>query len=276
MAVVRDVSSEPAAAGPPGPHRLRADAERNRAALLGGARAVFAELGLEAPLETIAHRAGVGIATLYRHFPTREQLVAAALLDQVADYLCAAEQALASDDPWSGFVGFVERICAMQADDRGLGDLLSMALPADQEIEELRARANAMVIALVERAKSAGQLRADFAGEDLLLLLIANAAIVHVTARDAPDAWRRLMALQLDAFRARGNAARLPEAPSTQAMARAMLRLARSRGCAGPAAEDGESEHGAARGSPAGGAQAQRTGSAGVVAVEGAQGELGE
>jgi len=243
MAVVRGVNSEPATAEPPRPHRLRADAERNRAALLRGARAVFAELGLEAPLETIAHRAGVGIATLYRHFPTREQLVAAALFDQVADYLIAAEQAQASDDPWAGFVGFVERICAMQADDRGLGDLLSMALPADQQIEELRVRANAKVIALVERAKSAGKLRADFAGEDLLLLLIANAAIVHVTGQDAPEAWRRPMALQLDAFRARAEALPLPEAPSAQAMARAMLRLARSRGCAGPSVEDSAGGH---------------------------------
>lgn len=224
----------------PGPHRRRADAERNRTALLAEARALFAELGLEAPLETIARQAGVGIATLYRHFPTREQLVGAALLDQVADYVGAAEQALASDDPWSGFVGFVERICAMQAGDRGLGDLLSMALPADQEIEDLRIRANVMVIALVERAKAAGKLRPDFAGEDLLLLLIAGAAIVHITGRDAPDSWRRHMALQLDAFRAREDSIPLPEAPSTQAMAKAMLRLARSRGCAGRSPKGGD------------------------------------
>ena len=77
------------------PRRLRADAARNRAAIVAVARDVFAEQGLEAPLETIAARAGVGIATLYRRFPTREKLVAAALTEKVAEYAEAAEQALA-------------------------------------------------------------------------------------------------------------------------------------------------------------------------------------
>src|SRR5262249_18760694 len=77
------------------PPRLRVDAERNRAALLAAAREVFAEQGLEAPLEEVALRAGVGIATLYRRFPNRRQLVAAALVDTFAQYAEAAERALA-------------------------------------------------------------------------------------------------------------------------------------------------------------------------------------
>src|ERR1700735_4294889 len=91
--------------------RLRADAARNRAAIVAVARDVFAEHGLEAPLEVIAARAGVGIATLYRRFPTREKLVAAALVEKVTEYAEAARQALATPDPWDGFAGFVERIC---------------------------------------------------------------------------------------------------------------------------------------------------------------------
>src|SRR5262247_4053376 len=110
-----------------GPRRLRVDAERNRAALLAAAREVFAEQGLEAPLEEVALRAGVGIATLYRRFPNRRQLVAAALVDTFAQYAEAAERALAVSDPWAGFAGFIERICELQAADRGLSDLLSMA-----------------------------------------------------------------------------------------------------------------------------------------------------
>src|SRR5262252_10284554 len=96
------------------PRRLRVDAERNRVALLDAAREVFAEQGLEAPLEEIALRAGVGIATLYRRFPTRGQLVAAALVDKITQYAGLAEQALAAPDPWAGFTGFVERICELQ------------------------------------------------------------------------------------------------------------------------------------------------------------------
>src|SRR5208282_6134605 len=89
------VYPEPMTARHQPPRRLRADAARNRAAIVAVARDVFAEQGLEAPLETIAARADVGIATLYRRFPTREKLVAAALVDKIAAYEQAAEQALA-------------------------------------------------------------------------------------------------------------------------------------------------------------------------------------
>jgi AcrR family transcriptional regulator len=214
--------------------RLRADAVRNRDAIVAVARDVFAEQGLEAPLELIAARAGVGIATLYRRFPTREKLVAAALTDKVAEYAEAAEQALAVADPWSGFAGFVQRICELQASDRGLSDLLSMTLSADEQIEQLRRKANDRVITLIERAKADGTLRQDFAGEDLVLLLIATAAVMHVTGADAPAAWRRFVALALDAFR-RQDSPGLPEPPTTAQMTRAMLRLAAERGCGRPA-----------------------------------------
>jgi AcrR family transcriptional regulator len=221
------------------PRRLRADAERNRAAIVAAARDVFAEHGLEAPLEEIAQRAGVGIATLYRRFPAREHLVAAALVDKVMQYAEAAAEAAADSDPWAGFVRYVQRICELQAADRGLSDLLSMTLAADERIEHLRATANAQVVRLIERAKAAGKLRADFVGEDLLLLLIASAAVGQATRVDAPDTWRRFVALVLDAFERRDGSP-LPAAPSTAQMVRAMERLAAERGCgkslAGPQA----------------------------------------
>ena len=222
----------PGAPGCPGARGLRADAERNRAAILAVARDVFAEQGLEAPLEVIAARAGVGIATLYRRFPTREKLVAAALVEKITLYAQAAEQALEVRDPWAAFAGFVQRICDLQACDRGLGDLLSMTLPADEQIEQLRTAANGNVITLIERAKASGTLRDDFVGEDLLLLLIATAAVIQVTRADAPDAWRRFVALALDAFR-RQDSPGLPEPPTTVQMTRAMARLAAERRCGG-------------------------------------------
>jgi AcrR family transcriptional regulator len=222
------------APGPAGARGLRADAARNRAAILAVARDVFAEQGLEAPLEVIAARAGVGIATLYRRFPTREKLVAAALAEKIAQYADAAEQALKVPDPWAGFAGFVQRICELQACDRGLGDLLSMTLSAGEQIEQLRGTANENVITLIDRAKASGTLRDDFVGEDLLLLLIATAAVMQVTRVDAPDAWRRFVALALDAFRGQDSAG-LPEPPTTVQMTRAMVRLAAERGCGGRA-----------------------------------------
>ena len=218
---------------------LRADAARNRAAIVAVARDVFAEHGLAAPLEAIAARAGVGIATLYRRFPTREKLIAAALVEKVAEYAEAARQALAAPDPWDGFAGFVERICELQAGDRGLSDLLSMTLSANEQVEELRRTANELLITVIERAKAAGALRKDFVGEDLVLLLIATAAVMDVTRCDAPEAWRRYVALALDSFSSRSShrpepalpGPALPDPPSTAQLTRAMIRLARERGC---------------------------------------------
>lgn len=210
---------------------LRIDAERNRAALLDAARAVFSEQGVEAPLEEVAARAGVGIATLYRRFPTRQQLVAAALVEQVARYARLAQSALEHEDPWAGFAGFVEGACALQARDRGLSELLSMALPPTEEVERLRRLANARITELIERAKQAGVVRPDFVREDLRLLLLAHAAVVRVTHKDAPEAWSRFTALMLDAFAAQDRPP-LPSPPSAAQMTRVMRRLAEERGCA--------------------------------------------
>ena len=212
------------------PPRLRADATRNRDAILAAAKEMFAERGIEASLEEIAARAGVGIATLYRRFPSRQHLVAAALVDKVAQYADAAETALAIPDPWVGFCSYVRTICELQARDRGLADLLSMTLPADEDVERLRRTAHDHVARLIERAKTAGKLRDDFVSEDLLILLIANAALVHVTRAEAPAASRRLVALVLDAF-GRVDAPSLPAPPSTAEMSSAMCSLARERGC---------------------------------------------
>jgi len=211
--------------------RLRADATRNRDAILAAAKEIFAERGIEASLEEIAARARVGIATLYRRFPSRQHLVAAALVEKVAKYAEAAEAALAIPDAWAGFCSYVRTICELQAGDRGLADLLSMTMPADEHVERLRQTANDHVLELIDRAKAAGQLRADFVKEDLLMLLIANAALVHVTRAEAPRASRRLVALALDAFGRTDARSALPAPPSSAEMASAMCSLARERGC---------------------------------------------
>lgn len=210
--------------------RLRVDAERNRAALLTAAREIFAKKGLDAPLEEIANRAGVGIATLYRRFPTRDQLVAAALIDRIAVYAELAEKALAEEDPWEGFVGFVKQICELQADDRGLSDLLCMTMPGGVRVEELRRIANGRVTGLIKLAKAAGTLRESFVSEDLALLLMGHAAVVQATASEAPNASSRFVALMLEGFRTR-DGSNLPPPPTSKEMSRAMRRMAERRGC---------------------------------------------
>jgi AcrR family transcriptional regulator len=84
---------------------LRVDAERNRQRIIAAARQAFADLGLEVPMEDIARRAGVGVGTLYRRYPTRGDLIAAAFETKMTAYAEAARQALADPDPWRGFCG---------------------------------------------------------------------------------------------------------------------------------------------------------------------------
>src|SRR5450759_3121061 len=91
---------------------LRVDAERNRARIVEAAQAAFAEHGLDVPLEDVAEGAGVGIATLYRRFPTRDDLIAACFERRLADYARQAEEALEAPDGWSGFCACLAPTCS--------------------------------------------------------------------------------------------------------------------------------------------------------------------
>jgi AcrR family transcriptional regulator len=211
----------------PGRPVLRADAERNRQRLIAAARDVFAERGLDVPIEEIARHAGVGVATLYRRFPTRADLIAGAFEAKMAAYADAVTQALAAPDPWKGFCGYIERVCAMQAEDRGFGNVLTMSFPTAKQFEAERDRAYHGFLELVARAQAAGQLRSDFVAEDLPMLLMANAGVIAGTADAAPGTWRRFAAYIIQAFSAR-NTQPLPEPPTRTAMYRALLHLSES------------------------------------------------
>ena len=202
---------------------LRADAQRNRRRIVKAARDVFAEQGLDAPLNEVARRAKVGIATLYRRFPTREDLIADAFAERMSAYVAAIEEALADPDPWHGFCAYIERVCAMQAADHGFTEVLTLTFPTATAFEAKRSAAHRGFTALIARAKDAGRLRADFSPEDLVLLLMANAGVVAATADAAPHAWRRLVAYMTQAFAA-DHAGPLPSAPTGAALYRAMLR----------------------------------------------------
>jgi AcrR family transcriptional regulator len=202
---------------------LRVDAERNRQRIVAAAREAFAEHGLDLSMEDIARRAGVGVGTLYRRYPTRADLVAAAFEHKMAAYADAAGQALADPDPWRGFCGYVERICAMQAGDRGFTTVLTMTFPTAKQFEADRDRAFADLTTLVERAKTTGKLRADFVTEDMPMFLMANAGVLTATADAAPDAWRRLVGYLIQACAAPA-AQPLPDPPSPRQMYKAMLR----------------------------------------------------
>jgi AcrR family transcriptional regulator len=204
--------------------RLRVDAERNRARVLDAAREVFAEQGLEASTNEIARRAGVGVATLFRRFPTRDDLVEAVFAEKMSAYAGAITDALAEPDPWHGFCGFMERVCEMQADDRGFADVLTLTFPTAKGLEAERDRSANALTELLDRAKAGGRLRADFAHQDVPLVLMANAGVITATRDAAPDAWRRLVGYLVQAFAAE-SARPLPDPPTKTQMYRALMRL---------------------------------------------------
>jgi AcrR family transcriptional regulator len=202
---------------------LRADAARNRAAIVEAAREVFAEQGLDAPLDEIARRAGTGNATLYRRFPTREDLVSAVFAERMAEHLAAVQTGLAEPDPWNGFASYMRTVAAMQSRDRGIADLVTMDLSSAPEIEQLRSEAFDGLVCLVERARSAGVLRADFTTQDVVVVLMANAGLVERAHGVTAGASARLVHVLLDGLRSAA-ATHGPAAPSSGRMRLAMRR----------------------------------------------------
>ncbi len=183
-------------------HSLRVDAQDNRDRILEVARRLFAARGLEVTMREVARRAEVGVATLYRRFPTRESLVAAAFAEQMT--LCAAvvDEALADPDPWHGFSSVVERVCAMQAVDRGFTAAFVSAFPQAVDVAERRAVAIRNIGEVIRRAKASGDLRNDFTLDDLVLVLMANGGIRADSPGEAVAATRRFTALLLQSLRA--------------------------------------------------------------------------
>ncbi|KAB2350048.1 TetR/AcrR family transcriptional regulator [Actinomadura rudentiformis] len=207
---------------------LRADAERNRDRILAAARRLYATQGLGVSMASVAREAGVGKATLSRRFASREELIAAVFADRMDAYADAVAEALADPDPWHGFTGYIEAVCAMQATDRGFADVLTMTFPTARAFEARRTEAYNGFLELITRAQASGHLRDDFTSQDLVILLMANAGVIAATGDDAPDTWRRLVGQMLRAYATPGtDLPPLVPAPAPRALYRAMIRLAR-------------------------------------------------
>jgi len=198
---------------------LRQDAARNRERLVTAARGVFRRKGADASLEEIAREAGVAIGTLYNRFPSRGELVDAALGPVAERAVELAERAARADDPWDGFASFMEHECELLASERGYLDVHRSRLPGTPVIDAAQRRLAALKGAIVSRAKAAGVLRADVEPADLVLLIWGVAATANATRAVAPDAWRRHLALLLDGLRPEA-AHPLPVPPLTFAQLR--------------------------------------------------------
>jgi AcrR family transcriptional regulator len=195
---------------------LRSDARRNRERLVASARELFATEGVDVPVEEITHHAGLGMGTLYRHFPTKEELIDAVLEDSFAELIDLAERSSAEADAWVGFTGFLEQAIAQHAANRGLKDMLASSERGRERAEAMRARIRPPLRRLITRAQEQGDLRPDFTAEDLPLVFSTASRVIETTASVAPDHWRRFLGLMLDGLRA-GAATPLSQPPLTRA-----------------------------------------------------------
>jgi AcrR family transcriptional regulator len=176
--------------------RMRADARRSRAKLLEAATVAFAEKGADAPLEDIARRAGVGIGTLYRHFPTRTDLQAGVFRSQVDAVCSTADELIGTVPPDQAFAGSVRAIAAYLITKRGLAKALvdknsELISVCSQRMRETLDR-------LLEHAQQAGALRTDVTAHDVLRLVHG----IVMATEQAPQDTDRLLGMMLDGLRA--------------------------------------------------------------------------
>ena len=182
----------------------RADARRNRARVLEAARTCFAESGLEAQVDEIARCAGVGVGTVYRHFPTKEALYEALASDHFLRLAATAREALGGADSWEAFSGFMRRAAELQASDRALAEVMRDAARGREDL-------HSAVAELVARAQAAGSLRLDVVPADVPMLMCGIGRATR-SAGGPGMSWERYLAIVLDGLRV-GGRSELPPPP---------------------------------------------------------------
>ena len=177
---------------------LRADARRNRERILSAAKAIFAERGSGAQMDDVARAAGVGVGTVYRHFPTKDALMGR-LIDQRTEAIIAIErEALAIEDPWESFATMVRSGARMMADDAHMRQaLLRFPDSAYEHAEAPNATVDELAGRIIARAQAAGVLRADFSVADMPMIMGGLCASVGIPGAD----WRRHVDILLAGLR---------------------------------------------------------------------------
>jgi AcrR family transcriptional regulator len=188
---------------------LRADARRNREAVLKAAKSVLAKCGQEAQMDDIARKAKVGVGTVYRHFPTKEALIAALMAERFEQIAAFVEAALDDPDPWHGFVESLWNGAQLGANDRAISALFGERVAMLAEVKASNARLNAAAAELIRRAQEAGAMRPDVTVDDVPVFMCGVMQAMHQFDRD-PDAWRRHLQLVVDGLRAGPHTTPLP------------------------------------------------------------------
>jgi AcrR family transcriptional regulator len=192
------------------PRPLRADARRNRERVLVAAQVVFGEHGREAQMDDVARRAGVGVGTVYRHFPTKEALIEALAVDRFERILAVGKAALERTDPWEAFVEALWSGAELTAADRSFTEIVGeiqgpMPLPAT-----LQQDMNDTFGELMRRAQASGQLRADLVLDDIPMFM-CGIGLGARKAHPCPDAWKRHVSIVIDGLRASNASTPLPD-----------------------------------------------------------------
>jgi AcrR family transcriptional regulator len=177
---------------------LRADARRNRERILAAARVVFAQQGGEAQIDDIARAAGVGVGTVYRHFPHKEALLGELVSQKFRGFADNADRALEVDDPWEAFAGLLRTNAEFCAGDVGVAQALARGPEAwgfaAVDLDRLRETTSR----LIARAQEAGVMRRDFAVDDIPMLMCGLSSTMGVPGYD----WRRHLEIIISGLRA--------------------------------------------------------------------------
>jgi len=185
---------------------MRRDARENRERITRAARAVFAARGLGATLHDIADHAGVGVGTVYRHFPGKERVVATVFDEEVDRVVGLAERALQHPQPWDGFTQFFLDVAGELTADRGLQEVMLPAQAGAPAESSAQARLAPLVKAVVARAQESGELRADFDASDFPMIARMLCAVNNVARDSDPQLWCRYAMLVLDGLSTRSTA----------------------------------------------------------------------
>ena len=181
---------------------VRADAARNRESLLAAAEQEFAERGLSASVADIARRAGVAKGTVFRHFATKEDLIASIVCAHIAALTEAARRLSDAADPGTALLEFL----TIAADQRQQHDLtfLQSASESDPRVTEVRDELHSALGTLVGRAHQSGAIRSDVTETDVFLLMCAPVHVVENLAAPKPLLWKRYLAIIFDGLRPEG------------------------------------------------------------------------
>lgn len=185
---------------------MRADARRNREAIVAAARELFAEQGMDAQMDEIARRAKVGVGTLYRHFPAKEDLLdglIARRFERLAERAAEAVDRASRGEAWEAFRGFIQWSAEMQAGDRALSE----AMATRSERMHDAAVSSGLVTELellLDHAKRAGALRRDLEVEDIPAIVCSIGSVAVAAAEKPGWRWDRVLAIWLDGVRAPG------------------------------------------------------------------------